>query len=106
MHSDYLERILTARVYDVAHETPLEYAPNLSARLNNQLLLKMNETLTGICGGVMNSRGRSKPTAQGLPERGGSVIYSLNGVYCTILQKTLHLYNKQYRFVPNENYFF
>lgn len=43
MHSDYLERILTARVYDVAQETPLEYAPNLSARLNNQILLKRED---------------------------------------------------------------
>lgn len=43
MPSDYLERILTARVYDVAQETPLEYAPNLSARLNNRLLLKRED---------------------------------------------------------------
>ncbi|MEB3830079.1 threonine ammonia-lyase, biosynthetic [Phormidium sp. CCY1219] len=43
MHSDYLERILNARVYDVAQETPLEFAPNLSARLNNQLLLKRED---------------------------------------------------------------
>ena len=43
MHSDYLERILTARVYDVAQETPLEYAPNLSVRLNNKLLLKRED---------------------------------------------------------------
>ncbi len=43
MHPDYLERILTARVYDVAQETPLEYAPNLSARLNNKLLLKRED---------------------------------------------------------------
>jgi threonine dehydratase len=43
MRSDYLERILTARVYDVAQETPLEYAPNLSARLNNTLLLKRED---------------------------------------------------------------
>jgi len=40
---DYLERILTARVYDVAQETPLDYTPNLSARLNNQLLLKRED---------------------------------------------------------------
>ncbi|NJN57112.1 MAG: threonine ammonia-lyase, biosynthetic [Leptolyngbyaceae cyanobacterium SL_5_9] len=40
---DYLERILTARVYDVAQETPLDHAPNLSARLNNQLLLKRED---------------------------------------------------------------
>lgn len=41
--TDYLERILKARVYDVAQETPLEIAPNLSARLNNQLLLKRED---------------------------------------------------------------
>ncbi|NET36675.1 MAG: threonine ammonia-lyase, biosynthetic [Cyanothece sp. SIO1E1] len=43
MHSDYLERILKARVYDVARETPLEKAPNLSGRLHNQLLLKRED---------------------------------------------------------------
>ena len=43
MHCNYLERILTARVYDVARETPLECAPNLSARLDNKLLLKRED---------------------------------------------------------------
>lgn len=43
MVADYLERILTARVYDVAQETPLEEAPNLSARLHNRLLLKRED---------------------------------------------------------------
>ena len=43
MTSNYLERILTARVYDVAQETPLELAPNLSARLQNKLLLKRED---------------------------------------------------------------
>ncbi|MEH2287225.1 threonine ammonia-lyase, biosynthetic [Nostoc sp.] len=43
MFCDYLIQILTARVYDVAQETPLESAPNLSARLNNQLLLKRED---------------------------------------------------------------
>jgi threonine dehydratase len=43
MLCDYLVQILTARVYDVAQETPLEFAPNLSARLNNQLLLKRED---------------------------------------------------------------
>ena len=43
MNSDYLERILTARVYDVAQESPLEYAPNLSARLHNKILLKRED---------------------------------------------------------------
>ncbi len=43
MHLDYLERILTARVYDVAQETPLEPADLLSKRLNNLLLLKRED---------------------------------------------------------------
>ena len=43
MLCDYLVQILTARVYDVAQETPLEVAPNLSARLNNKLLLKRED---------------------------------------------------------------
>jgi threonine dehydratase len=43
MLCDYLVQILTARVYDVAQETPLEYAPNLSVRLNNKLLLKRED---------------------------------------------------------------
>ena len=43
MYCDYLVQILTARVYDVAQESPLEYAPNLSKRLNNQLLLKRED---------------------------------------------------------------
>jgi len=40
---DYLERILNARVYDVAVETPLELAPNLTRRLKNRLLLKRED---------------------------------------------------------------
>lgn len=43
MYCDYLVQILTARVYDVAQETPLDLAPNLSARLNNRLLLKRED---------------------------------------------------------------
>ena len=40
---DYLERILNARVYDVAIETPLELAPNLTRRLGNNLYLKRED---------------------------------------------------------------
>ena len=43
MHPDYLEKILTAQVYDVAVETPLELASNLSARIGNRLLLKRED---------------------------------------------------------------
>ena len=41
--TDYLERILNARVYDVAIESPLEDAPNLSRRLHNRVLLKRED---------------------------------------------------------------
>jgi threonine dehydratase len=40
---DYLARILRARVYDVAVESPLELAPALSRRLGNRLLLKRED---------------------------------------------------------------
>jgi len=41
--SPYLQRILRARVYDVAIESPLDPAPNLSQRLGNQVLLKRED---------------------------------------------------------------
>jgi threonine dehydratase len=40
----YLQKILTARVYDVARETALEPARSLSKRLSNQVLLKREDT--------------------------------------------------------------
>ncbi len=43
LHSDYLTRILTASVYDVAIETPLEPARSLSQRLNNRIWLKCED---------------------------------------------------------------
>jgi threonine dehydratase len=43
MRNDYLERILNARVYDVAVETPLDHLPGLSARLDNHILLKRED---------------------------------------------------------------
>ena len=43
MARDYLQKILTARVYDVAIESPLELAPNLSARVGNRVLLKRED---------------------------------------------------------------
>jgi threonine dehydratase len=43
MKSDYLHKILTARVYDVAIETPLELARLLSGRLNNNVLFKRED---------------------------------------------------------------
>ena len=42
-YHDYLTRILTASVYDVAIETPLDFAPNLSRRLHNKVYLKRED---------------------------------------------------------------
>jgi threonine dehydratase len=41
--ADYLKKILTARVYDVAVESSLEPARNLSRRLHNKILLKRED---------------------------------------------------------------
>ena len=41
--ADYLKKILTARVYDVAVESALEPAKSLSLRLNNTVLLKRED---------------------------------------------------------------
>src|SRR5512135_3227931 len=43
MQERYIERILKARVYDVAVESPLERAPRLSRRLGNQVLFKRED---------------------------------------------------------------
>jgi threonine dehydratase len=41
--NDYLERVLKARVYDVAIESPLELAAALSKRLRNRLFIKRED---------------------------------------------------------------
>src|SRR5579862_7618919 len=43
MSPEYLQRVLKARVYDVAIESPLELATHLSQRLGNQVLLKRED---------------------------------------------------------------
>ncbi|MFO1311739.1 MAG: threonine ammonia-lyase, biosynthetic [Burkholderiales bacterium] len=43
MPIDYLQKILTAKVYDVAIETPLDEAVTLSRRLGNRVLLKRED---------------------------------------------------------------
>jgi threonine dehydratase len=43
MTTDYLQKILTARVYDVAVETPLELAPTLSQRMGNRIYFKRED---------------------------------------------------------------
>ncbi len=43
MTTDYLKKILTARVYDVAVESPLDLAPTLSERLGNRIYFKRED---------------------------------------------------------------
>ena len=40
---NYLQKILRARVYEVASETPLDYAKNLSNRICNEIWLKRED---------------------------------------------------------------
>ncbi len=44
MPTDYLKRILNAKVYDVAIESALDPAPQISARIGNTVLLKREDT--------------------------------------------------------------
>ncbi len=43
MPHTYLKRILDARIYDLAEESPLDEAPLISRRLNNQIWLKRED---------------------------------------------------------------
>src|SRR5471032_3356538 len=43
MQESYVDRILKAKVYDIAVETSLEPAPRLSRRLNNHVLFKRED---------------------------------------------------------------
>jgi threonine dehydratase len=77
MTTPYLERILKARVYDVAAETPLDPAPRLSARLGEQVLLK-REDLQPVFS--FKIRGAYNRLAQLTPaERAAGVICSSAG---------------------------
>lgn len=43
MAINYTEKIQNSHVYDVAKKTPLQFQPNLSARINNRVLLKRED---------------------------------------------------------------
>ena len=43
MPTKYVKKILDARIYDLVVETPIDPAPLLSQRLNNQVLLKRED---------------------------------------------------------------
>ncbi len=63
---DYLKKILTSCVYDVASESPLEIAPVLSQRLGNTLLLKredMQSVFSFKLRGAYNKMAQLSPAA-------------------------------------------
>ena len=62
--TDYLKKILTARVYDVAVETPLELAPLLSTRFGNRIYFKredMQSVFSFKLRGAYNKMAHLKP---------------------------------------------
>ena len=64
--TDYLERVLNAHVYDVAVETPLDLAANLSARVHNRIHLKredMQPVFSFKIRGAYNKMARLSPQA-------------------------------------------
>ncbi|KDD20881.1 threonine ammonia-lyase, biosynthetic [Bordetella bronchiseptica MBORD782] len=68
MSTDYLKRILTSKVYDVAVESPLERAPLLSQRIANNVLLKREDTQAVFSfklRGAYNKMANLTPAARG-----------------------------------------
>ncbi|HEY3302566.1 MAG TPA: threonine ammonia-lyase, biosynthetic [Candidatus Binatia bacterium] len=66
MPQSYLRRILNARVYEVARETPLDYAPVLSERFGNHVWLKREDlqpVFSFKCRGAFNKMVRLGRTA-------------------------------------------
>ena len=67
MAQSYIKRILNARVYDVARETPLDRAPLLSNRLGNEVFLKREDlqpVFSFKCRGAFNKISRLDPAAR------------------------------------------
>ena len=80
-NDDYLERIANASVYDVARETPLELAKNLSARFQNRIWLK-REDLQPVFSfklrGAYNKMSRLPPLAR-IAARKRRAVLASNG---------------------------
>jgi len=66
MPKSYIKRILAARVYDVAIESPIDEARQLSARFGNRILLK-REDLQPVFS--FKLRGAANKMAQLSPEQ-------------------------------------
>jgi threonine dehydratase len=97
MLQQYIKRILTARVYDVAIESPLDHAGFLSERLGNNIILKREDLqpvysfkLRGACNKVMQlteeerQRGLVAASA-GNHAQGLALVAQKLGLACTIV---------------------
>ena len=71
MFENYIKKILRAKVYDVAEETPLDYARSLSERINNRVYLK-REDLQPVFS--FKLRGAYNKMAQLSPEQGAKGV--------------------------------
>lgn len=81
MPQSYLKRILNARVYEIARETQLEYAPVLSQRFGNHVWLKredMQPVFSFKCRGAYNKMARLSRSAL----RRGVVASSAGSLRC------------------------
>ena len=77
MPNKYIRKILQARVYDVAIETPLQLAARLTQRLENQVLLKREDlqpTFSFKLRGAYN-----KISSLSTEERAGGIICASAG---------------------------
>ncbi|HWL45951.1 MAG TPA: threonine ammonia-lyase, biosynthetic [Ilumatobacter sp.] len=74
---DYLRRILTSRVYEVARETPLDPAVRLSARVGHTVLLKREDSQPGFSFKVRGAY--NKLAAMSPAERARGVICASAG---------------------------
>lgn len=70
MASPYIERILKARVYDIAIESPLEEAPRLSGRLGNQVLLKREDLQPSFSFKLRGAYNRIAHLSESIAQRG------------------------------------
>ncbi len=70
MTIDYLKKILTSRVYDVATETPLDLAPSLSQRFDNRIYFKREDMQSVFSFKVRGAYNKMANLSEGQLKRG------------------------------------